>query len=45
MDFHAIHAAAQQYGVEWYTVEQEQFDKNEFESIKESSAFLRSLLK
>jgi sugar phosphate isomerase/epimerase len=43
MDFHVIHAAAKQHGVDWYTVEQEQFNKDEFESIKESAQFLQSL--
>lgn len=44
MDFSAIHEAAKQYRVDWYTVEQEQFDKDEFDSIKESALYLRSLL-
>ncbi|MBM7840007.1 sugar phosphate isomerase/epimerase [Alkalihalobacillus xiaoxiensis] len=44
MDFVGIHEAAKQYQVDWYTVEQEQFDKNEFVSIKESAQYLNSLL-
>ncbi|MED4129356.1 MULTISPECIES: sugar phosphate isomerase/epimerase family protein [Shouchella] len=45
MDFHAIHQTAKAYQVDWYTVEQEEFDKDEFVSIKESATFLQQLLK
>ncbi|MFS0785746.1 sugar phosphate isomerase/epimerase [Shouchella sp. 1P09AA] len=45
MDFNAIHQAAKVYAVEWYTVEQEEFDQDEFASIKESAAYLQQLLK
>ncbi|MDO8686170.1 MAG: sugar phosphate isomerase/epimerase, partial [Clostridiales bacterium] len=45
MDFKAITNVGKKYGVEWYTVEQEYFDKPQLQSIEESLYYLCGILK
>lgn len=44
MDFKAITAAGKQAGVEWYTVEQEDFEMDQLQSIRESCDYLKRIL-
>lgn len=44
MDFKGITALGKQYNVEWYTVEQEEFQKPQLESIKEGLDYLKKIL-
>jgi sugar phosphate isomerase/epimerase len=44
MDFKAIIAAAQKQGVQWYTVEQEEFEIDQLRSIEESIKYLRTII-
>ncbi|MCJ8014920.1 sugar phosphate isomerase/epimerase [Paenibacillus sp. KQZ6P-2] len=44
MDFVAITEAGKRYGVEWYTVEQEEFDIPQLDSIGASLRYLRQIL-
>ncbi|MDR0271460.1 sugar phosphate isomerase/epimerase [Paenibacillus sp.] len=44
LDFKAITAAGKRCGVEWYTVEQEEYEIPQLESIETSLAFLRQIL-
>ncbi|GIO65812.1 sugar phosphate isomerase/epimerase family protein [Paenibacillus sp. JTLBN-2024] len=44
MDFKAIVETGKRYGVQWYTVEQEEFEMPQLESIKASLAYLRQIL-
>ncbi|MED5018663.1 sugar phosphate isomerase/epimerase [Paenibacillus chibensis] len=44
MDFAAITEAGKRYGVEWYTVEQEEYDIPQLDSISASLQYLRQIL-
>lgn len=44
MDFKAITATSKKFNAEWYTVEQEEFDKPQLESIEEGLKYLRGIL-
>ncbi|OPA74558.1 hypothetical protein BVG16_22565 [Paenibacillus selenitireducens] len=44
MDFRAITAAGKQYGVNWFTVEQEEFEIPQLQSIGQSLKYLREIL-
>jgi sugar phosphate isomerase/epimerase len=44
MDFKQITAAAKNYNPKWYTVEQEEFDIPQLQSIEESFKYLNSIL-
>jgi sugar phosphate isomerase/epimerase len=44
MDFKEIVAAGKQYGVEWYTVEQEEFEIPQLQSIRESYEYLKGIV-
>ncbi|MFM9282073.1 sugar phosphate isomerase/epimerase family protein [Paenibacillus jiagnxiensis] len=44
LDFKAITAAGKRSGVEWYTVEQEEYEIPQLESIETSLTFLRQIL-
>jgi sugar phosphate isomerase/epimerase len=44
MDFREITAAGKQYGVDWYTVEQEAFEIDQLQSIRESYIYLDGIL-
>lgn len=44
MDFQEITAAGKKMGVQWYTVEQEEFTMPQLQSIGESLQYLRSIL-
>ena len=44
MDFKKIIAAGKQYGVEWYTVEQEEFKIPQLQSIRESYEYLKEIV-
>jgi sugar phosphate isomerase/epimerase len=44
MDFNKITAAAKQYNVDWYTVEQEEYDLPQLKSIEMSLQYLRGIL-
>jgi sugar phosphate isomerase/epimerase len=44
MDFKAIIPAAQKQGVQWYTVEQEEFEIPQLRSIEESLNYLKSII-
>ncbi|AEE96943.1 sugar phosphate isomerase/epimerase family protein [Mahella australiensis] len=44
MDFKSIIAAGKKYGVKWYTVEQEEFERPLFESVEISCKNLKQLL-
>lgn len=44
LDFRSITSAAKKYGAKWYTVEQEEFEIPQLQSIEESIKYLRSIL-
>lgn len=44
MDFREIVSCAGKYGTEWYTVEQEEFEIPQLQSIEESIRYLRGIL-
>ncbi|GIO60723.1 hypothetical protein BCV73_09130 [Paenibacillus sp. SSG-1] len=44
MDFRAITAAGKQYGVNWFTVEQEEYEIPQLDSIGQSLKYLREIL-
>ncbi|WP_059105490.1 sugar phosphate isomerase/epimerase family protein [Shouchella shacheensis] len=44
MDVEAIVTSGKKHGVEWYTVEQEQFDQDQMESVTKSATYLKSIL-
>lgn len=44
MDFKAITAAGKQYGVKWFTVEQEEYEIPQLESIEKSLKYLKEIL-
>jgi sugar phosphate isomerase/epimerase len=44
MDFKGITAAGKKYGAEWYTVEQEEFEIDQLQSIRESYGYLKGIL-
>jgi sugar phosphate isomerase/epimerase len=44
MDFKTIIPAAQKHGVQWYTVEQEEFEIDQLRSIEESVKYLRTII-
>lgn len=44
LDFRAITATGKQLGVEWYTVEQEEYEIPQLESIQKSLSYLRQIL-
>ncbi|OAB42831.1 sugar phosphate isomerase/epimerase family protein [Paenibacillus glacialis] len=44
IDFNSITAAAKQFNLDWYTVEQEEFDLPQLQSIEMSLQYLRGIL-
>jgi sugar phosphate isomerase/epimerase len=44
MDFKSMIKAGKEYNMKWYTVEQEEFEIPQLESIKESYVYLKSIL-
>lgn len=44
MDFKGITAAGKQHGVEWYTVEQEEFESDQLESVRQGYEYLKAIL-
>lgn len=44
MDFKGITALGKKYNVEWYTIEQEEFEKPYLQSVKEGFDYLRNIL-
>ncbi len=44
MDFKGITALGKKYGVQWYTVEQEEYEIPQLESIEESLRYLRKIV-